>query len=438
MSARRTTIAIAALAAVALGLVGCSPSITERAASGAPGVVTIEGSLTGSDATLLQKSWAPWAKSNGITIKYTGSSDFESSIAQEAQGGNAPDLAIFAQPGIIGDLATRGYVEPLPAAVSANVKENFPAEWASYTTTGGNDYAAPLTASVNGWVYYSPKLFYSWGISIPSTWAQLVADTKLIATKTGVSPWCEGFSDGAQSGAAGASWIDDVVLREDGTSVYDQWVSHQIPFSDPRITKAFNDAGQILLNKNYVNRGLEMLGGLNSVNSATSADVAAGLASGKCAMAHETSSFVSSLKTSTGAPVNVSATGDFWAFPLPPVTAGQIPLTGGGTFVSAFSTDPDTVKVQTYLSSEAWATTRVKLGGVISPDPAIAASADTSALLTEATELLHNPSVDFRFDAADLMPSVVGSGSYLTGVVAWMDGSTPGNVAKSIDASWPN
>ena len=429
MSARRKVGASAVVALVTVGLVGCSgPSVSERAASTAPGVVTIEGSLTGSDAALLEKSWAGWEKSSGITIKYTGSANFESSIAQAAQQGNAPDLAIFSQPGIIHDLASHGYVEPLASSVAANVTKNFPAEWASYTSTGSTNYAAPLTASVNGWVFYSPKLFYTWGISIPSTWDQLLTDTKLIQAKTGTTPWCEGLSAGARSGAAGASWIDDLVLREDGTSVYDQWVSHQIAFTDPRITKAFTAAGQILLNKKYVNAG---------INQASSADAAAGLASGKCAMVHAPSSFVSSLTNADGTPANVNATGDYWAFPLPPVTAGDIPLTGGGEFVSAFSKSADTVKVQTYLSSQAWATTRVKLGGIISPDPHVAASADTSPLLREATDLLHNPSVDFRFDAADLMPSVVGSGSYLTGVLGWTAGISTTNIEKSIDASWP-
>ena len=430
MSTRRTLATSALLALVVIGLVGCSSSVSERAASSAPGVVTVEGSVIGPDAVLLQKSWAAWEKSTGITIKYQGSSDFEAGIAQEAAGGAAPDLAIFSQPGIIDDLAGLGYVQPLPAAVSKNVAKNVPAEWAKYTTRNGTNYAAPLTASVNGWVYYSPKAFYKWGISIPSTWDQLLADTKIIQSKAGITPWCEGFDAGAQSGASGASWIDDLVLREDGPTVYDDWVTHKIPFTDPRITKAFDAVGQVLLNDKYVD--------VSGISLATSDDVATTLANGSCAMAHAPSSFVSSLTNLDGTTPVVSANGDYWAFPLPPITSGDIALTGGGTFVSAFSTSADTVKVQTYLSSEAWATERVKLGGAISPDTHVAAPSNVGPLLSEATDLLHNPSVDFRFDAADLMPGVVGSGSYLTGMVNWVGGTSTAKVESSIDASWPN
>ena len=56
-----------------------------------------------------------------LTIEYTGSANFDSQIGTEVQEGNAPDLAIFQQPGLITDLATRGYVRALPAAASSSI-----------------------------------------------------------------------------------------------------------------------------------------------------------------------------------------------------------------------------------------------------------------------------------------------------------------------------
>ena len=44
-----------------------------------------------------------------------------------------------------------------------------------------------------------------------------------------------------------------------------------------------------------------------------------------------------------------------------------------------------------------------------------------------------------RFDASDLMPAAVGSGSFWTGMVEYMRGG-PGNVDKvlqDIESSWP-
>jgi alpha-glucoside transport system substrate-binding protein len=431
---RRAILPAATLTAVAVLLGGCSAPSAERAGPTAPGVVSVGGPLIGTDATLLRKSWAGWEKANHIRITYVGSSNFEEQVGAEAQQGNAPDLAIFSQPSFIQDLATLGYLQPLPAAVDTNVKNNFPAAWAQYTTSGGANYAAPLLASVNGWVFYSPHEFSTLGLAIPSTWSQLLAITKTIQEKTGEVPWCDGFSDGAESGSAGVDWIDDLVLRFAGPSVYDQWIDHQIPFTDPRIEAAFDELGLILQNPSYVNGGI---GGVSSIDQTTTAQVATALESGKCALTHQPSSFENDLTNAKGDPANVSALGDFWAFPLPPPTLPQIPVTGGGEFVAAFSHSADTVKVQKYLSSIQWATDRVRLGGAISPDSAVPASAGTSPLLQDATQLLHNPAATFRFDASDLMPSVVGEGTFLTGMVDWANGKPVKKILATINSSWP-
>jgi alpha-glucoside transport system substrate-binding protein len=426
---------IALLAAAAIVLSGCSAQVEQRANATPPHVVTIEGPITDHDADLLSASWAGWEKANHITILYTGTPDFESSIAVEAQQNNAPDLAIFAQPGFVVDLAQHGLLQPLPSQVTANVAKNFPSSWAQYTTNAGSNYAAPLLASVNGWVFYSPAQFAKWGVTVPKTWDELLTLTKDIQSKTGLAPWCDGFSEGAQSGQAGVSWIDDLVLREDGAKVYDEWVDHQIPFTDKRITKAFDDLALLLLNPSYANGGI---GEVASINDATTPRVASALESGKCALTHQPSSFVNQLTDASGKQASMGPGGDYWAFPLPPVTAGTTPVTGGGYFVSAFSTSADTVKVQEYLASSAWAKSRVKLGGAISPDLSLPASTDATPLEQASTRLLQNKNTIFRFDAGDLMPAVVGSGTYLTGMVDWIKGTPTKQVLSSINLSWPN
>jgi alpha-glucoside transport system substrate-binding protein len=414
-------------------LSGCSAQVQERANPTPPHVVTVEGPITDHDADLLSASWAAWEKANNVTILYTGTPDFESSIAVEAQQNNAPDLAIFAQPGIVNDLASRGYIQPLPSEVMSNVTKNFPSTWAKYTTSGSNDYAAPLLASVNGWVFYSPKQFTALGVTVPKTWKDLLALTQEIKNTTGAAPWCEGFSDGAESGADGESWVDDLVLRADGPAVYDQWVSHQISFTDPRIAAAFNDVGSVLRDPTLVNAGV---GGVSSINTATTPRVASALESGKCALTHQPSSFVNQLTNSSGTQANIGPNGDYWAFPLPSVTAGTTEVTGGGYFVAAFSSSADTIKVQQYLSSAAWAKARVKLGGAISPDLSLPASLDATPLEQASTRLLQSKSTIFRFDAAGLMPAVVGSGTYLSGMVDWVNGTSTKTVIKTIALSW--
>lgn len=437
MSARpfRVVAAVALVGAGALILSGCSAPIEERANATPAHVVTIEGPITDHDADLLSASWASWEKANNITILYTGTPDFESSIATEAQENNAPDLAIIAQPGIVVDLAQHNLLQPLPSSVMSNVTKNFPSDWAKYTSSGSSDYAAPLLASVNGWVFYSPAQFAKWGVSVPKTWDQLLALTQTIEEKTGSAPWCDGFSQGATSGENGVGWIDDLVLRRAGAKVYDEWVDHQIPFTDKHIQAAFGDASKILLNPKYVNAGI---GGVSSINDATTPRVASALESGQCALTRQPSSFVNQLTTASGKQASIKPGGDYWAFPLPPITAGSTPVTGGGYFVSAFSKKADVIKVQQYLSSSAWAKSRVALGGAISPDLSLSASLDSTPLEQASTRILQDKKTVFRFDAADLMPAVVGSGTFLTGMGDWIKGSSTTSVLKDINLSWPN
>jgi alpha-glucoside transport system substrate-binding protein len=216
--------------------------------------------------------------------------------------------------------------------------------------------------------------------------------------------------------------------------VYDKWVSHQITFSDPAIQAALAQAGDILQNAPYVNAGF---GGVKSINTTSTVQVAQSLESGKCVLTYESSSFLDDLKTAGKGSVKVSPSGNIWAFLLPPGKAGGNPLTVSGDFVAAFSNDADTVKVQNFLASTAWAKSRMKLGGTISPAKTITTSDTPDLLLKASVSLLQNNSQTIRLSASDLMPSVVGEGTYLSGMVDWINGTPTNKVLATIDGSWP-
>jgi alpha-glucoside transport system substrate-binding protein len=432
---RRIVLPIAALAILGLALSACSSGGSSAGQIGtADGIVKIEGPLIGTDAKLLEQSWAGWEKTNHIKIEYSGSSNFQEQIGGEAQQGNPPDLAIFEQPGLINDLAKLGYIQKLPANVKSTVDTTFPSQWVNYTTVGSTDYAAPLLAKLDGWVFYSPAAFDKLNLKVPTNWSQLLTLTEYLRANSGQAPWCEGFASDASSGAAGESWINDLVLREDGPTVYDEWAAHKVPFTDPAIEKAFNDAAEILQNRDWVNAGF---GGVASINTTTTAQVATALESGKCLMTMQSSSFLDDLQTTSKGVETVGPQQNIWAFILPPINSGSTPFTVTGDFVAAFSNDSDTVKVQNYLASAAWATSRVKLGGAISPATAVTPSTSPQELLNASDALLQSTSATIRLSASDLMPSVVGEGTFLSGMVDWINGTPMTKVLSTIDGSWP-
>jgi alpha-glucoside transport system substrate-binding protein len=413
------------MAAIAgLALAGCSggPGAT-TADSGAEGdgVVTVYGTIADTEAQLLEESWAGWEKDNKIDIQYESSKEFESQISIRAQGGNAPDIAIFPQPGLMKDLASRNFLKPAPDAVAANVDKNWSADWKAYGTVDDTLYGAPLMASIK-----------EWGVEVPTTWDELLAVTKTIQEKTGAAPWCAGFGSGDATGWPGTDWVEDLVLREAGAETYDKWIANEIPFTDPAIKGAFDSLGEILLNPDYVNA---TYGDVKSINSTPFGDVATPVANGTCALTHQ-ASFFDGFITDAGGTVGPDA--DVWAFITPSVKAGGQAVTGGGEIVGAFSDDADTQKVLEYLSSADWANSRVGLGGVISANKGLDASKATSPILQEAITILQDPKTTFRFDGSDLMPGAVGSGTFWKGMVSWINGTPTDEVLTSIEAGWPS
>ncbi|PVW04312.1 sugar ABC transporter substrate-binding protein [Microbacterium sp. Gd 4-13] len=440
-SQRRRVIApIAFIGIAGLALAGCAEGGTSDDSGSVEGqTVQIAGGITGVEADDLNASFEQFTADTGIEVVYTGDKSFEGNIVTKVTGGSAPDIAIVPQPGLVKALVDTGEVKPAPEAVESNVDANWSPDWKTYGTVDDVFYAAPMLGNVKGYVWYSPKQFAEWGVEIPTTYDELLTLTQTIRDTTGTAPWCAGFASDAASGWPGTDWIEDLVLRQSGADVYDQWVANEVPFTDPKIKDAFDAVGEILLNPEYVNAGY---GDVKSINSTAFADVAAAVSDGRCAMTHQ-ASFLSAnfleAKTAAGATPEIGPEGDVYAFLLPGIEAdGETFVEAGGEFVTAFSDSAATQQVLEFMSTPEFANARVELGGVISANKNADPSLASSQFLTEAMELLQDPETVVRFDASDLMPATVGNGSFWKGMVNWIDGRPTDQVLSDIQAGYDN
>jgi len=436
---RRLLVPLTLLSVAGLVLAGCAESSPSGSSTSLKGqTVKISGGITGSEADALNATFTKFTKDTGIKVEYTGDKSFEGNIVTKVNGGSAPDIAIVPQPGLLKTLVDTGSVVKPDATTTANVGKYWSSAWKSYGTVGGKFYAAPMLANVKGFIWYSPAKFKEWGVSVPKTYDELLTLTKTIQEKTNAAPWCAGFSSGDASGWPGTDWIEDLVLRQSGPDVYDQWVSGKVKFTDQPIKDAFDAVGKILLDPKYVNAGF---GDVKSINSTAFADVAAKVADGTCPMTHQ-ASFLSSnfltVKTADGKVPTIAPDGDVYAFILPGIKEGASSVEAGGEFVAAFSDKPAVQKVQEFMSSPDFANARVKLGGVISANNGADPSLASSPFLTDAMKTLQNKSTVVRFDASDLMPATVGSGSFWKGMVNWIDGTPTSDVLSAIQAGYQN
>jgi alpha-glucoside transport system substrate-binding protein len=396
--------------------------------------VTIYASITDPEGGYLKQSWKQFESCTGITIQYTGDKDFETQLKVKVQGGNAPDIAILPQPGLLANFAKAGKLKPASDALAAEVKKNWSQEWVNYATVDGKFYAAPLGANVKSFVWYSPKFFKQKGYTVPTTWDEMVALSDKIAA-AGDKPWCVGIESGVATGWPLTDWMEEVMLRMYGPDVYDQWVQHKIPFNDQKVQDVLAKVGSIVKNPKYVNAGI---GDVKSI--ATTAFQKAGLPieKGKCWLHAQASFYAANWDKG----ITVGPDGDVYAFYEPPISDqfGK-PIEGGGEFPAAFSDKPEVQAVQLYLASGEWATSIAK----INPTRGITANnnvdktafADTP-IAKLSVELLTDPKTTFRIDGSDLMPSSVGTGTFWTNMTQWIIGNQDDKkTLDNIEASWP-
>ena len=396
--------------------------------------VTMFGSILSPESDSLDKSWAEFDKCTGIKIQYTGSNSFESQLPVKVQGGNAPDLAIIPQPGLLASMVTTGKVKAPPAGTVAN-ENNWNSAWKSYGTVNGTFYAAPMSANMKSLVWYSPKFFKAHNYTVPTTWKDLMAlSAKIAADGHGAfKPWCGGIGSGTASGWPATDWLEEAVLGTYGGQVYDDWISHKVKFTDPKIENAMKTVANYMQNPAWVNGGY---GNVQTIASTTFQKAGLPILNGKCAMLQQASFYEAQWPKGT----DVSPTGDAFAFYLPPVNPKiSTPVEGGGEFVTAFSDDPAVQAVQNYLSSPEWADSRIKVApGWVSANEKVDQSLYTDPIDKLSAKFLADPKATFRFDASDSMPAAVGAGAEWKQMVAWFgSGQSIDQTAKNIDAAWP-
>lgn len=442
---RRLFAGVAAIGIGALALTGCTGDIAddggdvdcatyEEYGTFDGATVTIGGTILDLEADRLVESWKDFSTCTGIKVNYQGTSEFEAQIAVLAEGGNAPDVGIIPQPGLLQRLAAGGWLIPASDPVVANIDEWWDPTWKEYGSVDGTVYAAPLMASIKGYVWYSPAEFEEKGYEIPETLDELKSLSETIAGEGEHKPWCVGLESGEATGWPGTDWIEDFVLRQAGPDVYDQWVTHEIPFNDPAIVEAFDAVGEYLKSDDMVN------GGIGDVSTQISeAFQTAGLPilDGECSLHHQASFYETFWNPEGGNDNTVASDGTVFAFLLPPVSADDPQaVTGGGEFPVAFRDAEEVEAFRAYLSSDTWANNRVSLGGVISANKGVDPENASSELLKQSIEILQGDTT-FRFDGSDLMPGAVGADSFWKGIVAWVSGQSTQATVDAIESSWP-
>ncbi len=396
--------------------------------------VSISGTWTAEDAVTFRRVFEYFEEATGATVNYSGSDSFEQQIIIDTSSGSPPDIGIFPQPGLLRGLAGQGQVTPLPDDTNDWLRANYAAgdSWVDLVNFEGPDgqtraYGFPYKIDVKSLVFYSPENFAAMGYDVPATMEDLKALTQQIV-EDGGTPWCIGLGSGSATGWPATDWVEDLMLRLNPPEVYDQWVSHEIPFDDPHVLAAIEEFGWFAKTDAYVDGGAGGAGWIDHRDSPT------GLFSipPRCFMMHQ-ASFIGSFF-----PAGTEFGRDVDFFYMPPYASHPElgnPVLGAGTTFAILRDTPVAEAflafLRTPIAHEIW----MAQTGFLTPFSQANLDTYGDPTLRGMGEILVNADT-FRFDASDLMPGAIGAGAFWTGMIDYVAGQSAERAASGIERSW--
>jgi alpha-glucoside transport system substrate-binding protein len=366
-------------------------------------------------------------------VEMEASGNFEEDYQIRAEGGTL-DVAMLPQPGAVADSVDQGAVALEDMGLDiAELEETYGEYLMSLVEVDGKHYGIPSNVNLKSMVWYPKAAFDEAGYEVPETWDDLVALSDQIV-EDGGTPWCVGYESEGATGWPATDWMEDIMLRTAGSDVYDQWVNHEIPFDDPAVVEAAERFGEIMFAEGYV------LGGASNTPSVSFGDAPAPLFEDPpgCFL-HRQASFITA---QSGWDPEAEAGVDYDWFPFPAIDEEGTLF--GGEFLVAFRNDPEVVDfMEQFSGEEAQCEQGANVAGSrISPNVNVEADcyaneilADSAAVLTESIE-----NDTGRFDASDMMPPEVGSGSFWSEMMTYMQEGPDSaeTVLGNIEASWPS
>ena len=410
MRLRRTALALATAAVLAATATACGSSTTAKPAAGGSASaaagpdlkgqsVSVAAVWTGAEQSAFQKVLAAFTAKTGVKASFTSTGDnLTAVVGSKIAGGDAPDVVMAPQVGVIQQFAQKGWLSPLDAQVTADAKKNFSSVWTGFGTVDNTYYGLYFKAAYKSMVWYSPTALTNAGVStMPATWDDFLKDAQTL-TDSGTT----GIAVGGQDGWTLTDWFENIYLSQAGPQKYDQLTKHQIPWTDPSVIKALTTLGAFFADGKVIAGGDQ--GALHTDFPTSVSDVFG--PKPKAAMVYEGDFTTGNIQT-LGKTVGTDAK----FFPFPSVDGGPAPVVGGGDAAVILKSGKNQAAAQAlvdYLASPEAAAVWAKLGGYLSPNKALDPSTYADDTTRSIAASLIASGETFRFDMSDQAPPAFG------------------------------
>ncbi|MEM8621189.1 MAG: ABC transporter substrate-binding protein [Actinomycetota bacterium] len=391
--------------------------------------IAIFGPYRGSDADRWIEVIHAYTEPRGLEVRYIGSEDFVVDLQQRiGEGNDPPDLAVVPQPGFVIELAEEEAIAPLGDDTVAEIEANYPAALVELIDQDDEVFGVPFRLTMKSLVWYRPEVFDNNGWSTPETMAELADLVDDIDNTDDIDPWCIGLEAGSATGWPATDWVEDLVVRNLGTTIYNRWADGDVPFADPRIEASFDEFRELALD------GTRAVGGLTGVVETAIDEAVDPLFDNEsgCALYKQADFAVEWMPDG----IDIGPDGDVDWFVMPPTSAEEVaPVVVGADQVVQFTSSDDIDGLMAYLAGPDAGASWAAAGGFISPKSTISVEVYNDATDAELTALIQQEP-PLVFDASDQMPVEVGSDLLWSEITGWV--STPGtydDFAETIDTA---
>nr|MBN1230085.1 carbohydrate ABC transporter substrate-binding protein [Anaerolineae bacterium] len=397
-------------------------------------VVVMNGPFTDEDEVKFNESIADFEEWTGIDIQYTGSKTFETTITASVDGGAAPDIADFPQPGLLLGFVKDGKVIDVSTFLDESwLEQNYKQAWLDMAMMDGIMAGIWARYNAKSQVWYPVPEFEEAGYTVPETWDEMLALSDQIVAD-GDAPWCVGIESGDATGWPATDWMEEVMLRTTSLENYDRWSfpaspEERLPFTSPEVLNAAQTLSDLWLTEGYV------YGGTQAIVTTFFGDAPVPMFDNppKCWL-HKQGNFITSFF-----PEGSVAGQDYDFFYLPPIDdAYGKPYLIAGDIYAMFNDRPEVRAVMDFFTRGDSLRTWLASGGALSPHNDAALDWYGDDVERGIAELVANAD-SVRFDGSDLMPGAVGAGSFWKGMTDYFSGVVDLETALAeIDAAWPS
>jgi alpha-glucoside transport system substrate-binding protein len=399
-SRRRWFVFVAFILALALVPLACGGDDDDDDGDGAAGSEDVSGSISVMGIWQAEEQRNFQAVIDGfkeqypnVTVSYNGAGDDLPTILTTAvEGGNPPDIAAPAQPGLIQTLVDQNELKSIDFLSNA-VTENFGESIAQVGTFNDTLYALMFKADNKSTVWYNVAAFEEAGVEPTETWTDFLESAQTI--KASGLP---AYSIGGAPGWPLTDIFENIYLRTAGPELYDQLARHEIPWTHASVKEALREMAKIVGDTDNIVGGKN--GALQTDFETSVSNVFS--ANPKAAMTLE-GDFVPGVVQHSLQPQT-----DYNVFTFPTIKDSPPTVMGSGNLFIMFTDNEATRAFMEYLTTPEAAQIWAEIGGFSSPNKNLDTSVYPDEILQETAGAIGEAEV-FRFDLSDLVPAALGA-----------------------------